>query len=174
MQGWRLLTHTVTIMSGISALAGASTVWVIEWLQWLTTALDCGGAGVGAVTLALIFPAREFRSQRCLALGALLSHSETCRMFDSVRPRDSGKSSPVPDHLRPERRSASWHRSTKLRELGKTSDEIGACGALKTFFSAELRSSLCSTPRTGGPSSSCSHSPRIMSRRSAARRERSD
>ena len=95
-------------------------------------------------------------------------------MIDSVRPRDSGKSSAAPDHPHAERRPASWQRSTKLRELGTASDEIGACGALKTFFSAELRSSLCSTPRTGSPSSSCSHSPRIMSRRHAARRERSD
>ena len=64
-------------------------------------------------------------------------------MIDSVRPRDSGKSSAAPDHLRPERRSASLLLPIVFvrRELGTASDEIGACGALKTFFSAELRSS---------------------------------
>ena len=60
-------------------------------------------------------------------------------MIDGVRPHDSGKSSAAPDHLRAERMPASWHRSTKLRELGTASDEIGACGTTKTFFSAKLR-----------------------------------
>ena len=36
-------------------------------------ALDCGGAGVGAVMLALILHARGFTSQRCPALGVLLN-----------------------------------------------------------------------------------------------------
>ena len=30
-------------------------------------------------------------------------------MFDSVRPRDSGKSSAAPDHPRVKRRPVSWH-----------------------------------------------------------------
>ena len=37
-------------------------------------------------------------------------------MIDNVRPRDSGKSSVLPDHPSPKRRPVSWHRSTSLEQ----------------------------------------------------------